>query len=157
MKEEWIQSLGNLTYGIYVLTSAFEDKINGMIASWVTQVSFEPLLIMAAVHTNRYSHQLVENSGHFALHSLAEHQKEFLRQFKGPDPSAKFESLDWKPGRTGCPVLEDCTSCLECKVVDRYKPGNHTLFIGEVVDIHFHSDEPPLTTYDYGGIYLGEK
>ena len=157
MKEEWIKSLGNLTYGIYVLTSAFENKINGMIASWVAQVSYDPLLIMVGVHKNRYSHRLIEGGGSFALHSLSKNQGDFLKRFKGPDPEAKFRTLDWKPGQTGCPVLKDCLSCLECKVVIQYDPGNHTLFIGEVVTVHFHSDEPPLTTHDYSGIYLGAK
>ena len=37
MKNEWIQALGNMTYGIYVLTSFYKEEINGMIASWVAR------------------------------------------------------------------------------------------------------------------------
>jgi flavin reductase (DIM6/NTAB) family NADH-FMN oxidoreductase RutF len=55
-----------MTYGIYVLTSFYKEEINGMIASWVSQVSYDPLLIMAAVHTHRYSHHLIEKAGAFA-------------------------------------------------------------------------------------------
>ena len=50
MKEDWVQALGKMTYGIYVLTTCDEDEVNGMIASWVSQVSYDPLLIMVAVH-----------------------------------------------------------------------------------------------------------
>ena len=71
MKDEWIRALGTMTYGIYVLTSHHKEEINGMIASWVSQVSYDPLLIMVALHTNRYSHQLIEKSGCFALHVVA--------------------------------------------------------------------------------------
>lgn len=157
MKAEWIRALGNLTHGIYVLTSAYEGKINGMIASWVSQISYEPLLITVAVHPNRYSHQLIEGSARFGLNSLAKEKKDFLNRFKGPEPDAKFAGLDWKPGKTGCPILKDCTSCLECVVVDQINPGNHTIFIGEVAHVHFYSDAPSLTTHDYSGIYLGNK
>ncbi|MEJ2286300.1 MAG: flavin reductase, partial [Desulfobacterales bacterium] len=38
-----------MTYGIYVLTSCHQQEINGMIASWVSQVSYTPPLIMVAV------------------------------------------------------------------------------------------------------------
>ena len=157
MKEEWIKALGNMTFGIYVLTSAYEDKINAMIASWVTPVSYEPLLVVTAIHPNRYSHQLVEGSGCFALHSLPADRKDFLQRFKGPDPGAKFDALDWERRKTGCPVLRDSNSCLECTVMDRCSPGNHTLFIGKVVDVHNFADGAPLTTHDYSGIYLGRE
>ena len=63
MKDKWIRALGSMTYGIYVLTSFYEEEINGMIASWVSQVSYDPLLIMVAVHPNRYSHNLIDKSG----------------------------------------------------------------------------------------------
>ena len=33
MKDEWIEALGQMTYGIYVLTSSYKETINGMIAS----------------------------------------------------------------------------------------------------------------------------
>ena len=53
--------------GIYVLTTRLDDTINGMIASWVTQISYAPPLIMVAIHPNRYSHTLIDKSGVFAL------------------------------------------------------------------------------------------
>ena len=76
MQKEWLAALGQMTYGIYVLTTRVDDTINGMIASWVTQVSYEPPLIMAAIHPNRYSHNLVDNGQAFALHILDRSQKE---------------------------------------------------------------------------------
>ena len=98
MKDEWIQALKSMTYGIYVLTSFYEEEINGMIASWVSQVSYDPLLIMVAVHPNRYSHNLIAKSGYFALHVLAADQSNLLGRFKGPDPKAKFSSIQWQTG-----------------------------------------------------------
>ena len=70
MKAEWINAFGKMTYGIYVLTSCHRQEINGMIASWVSQVSYAPPQIMVAVHTHRYSHQLIEKGACFALHVL---------------------------------------------------------------------------------------
>jgi len=43
----------------------------------------------------------------------------------------------------------------ECTVKAAYKPGNHTLFIGEVVDAGRFSNDGVLTTLDYRGQYLG--
>jgi flavin reductase (DIM6/NTAB) family NADH-FMN oxidoreductase RutF len=157
MQDALIANMTHMTYGIYVLTTRHGEVINGMIASWVSQVSFEPPLIMVAIHPNRYSHGLVSQSGHFALHSLAREQKALLSRFKGPDPAAKFSSLEWRDGTTGCPILADCIGCLECRVIQTLAPGNHTVFIGEVVHAEFNGETAPLSTLDYEGCYLGKR
>ncbi|MBW2443114.1 MAG: flavin reductase [Deltaproteobacteria bacterium] len=156
MKEEWIPALKAMTYGIYVLTSSHKEKINGMIASWVSQVSYDPLLIMVAVHTNRYSHQLIDQGGCLALHVLARNQADLLKRFKGSDPEAKFAGLQWQRGKTGCPVLADCIAYFEGRIADRFRPGNHTLFFAEVVDARVVAEKRPLTSLDYDGVYLGQ-
>lgn len=156
MKDKWIPVLGSMTYGIYVLTASYKQTINGMIASWVSQVSYDPLMIMVAVHPNRYTHQLIQKSGCFALHVLLEEQKDFLKRFKGPDPASKFQALEWTKGYNGCPIIKKCSAYLECKVIHTYHPGNHTLFLGEVTDAVKLSDGPRLNTSHYDGVYLGK-
>jgi flavin reductase (DIM6/NTAB) family NADH-FMN oxidoreductase RutF len=155
MKNKCIKALGKMTYGIYVLTTSYKDEINGMIASWVSQISYDPPLVVAAIHPNRYSHHLIEQSGSFALHVLANDQAAFLSRFKGADPRGKFGGIQWTKGKTGCPILNDCVAVIECTVIAAYTPGNHTLFVGEIVDAKQFSDQHPLTTLDYEGQYLG--
>ena len=156
MEEEWIKAFARLTYGIYALTSKTDEVINAMIASWVSQVSYEPPLVMVAVHPNRFSHQLIAQGGSFALHVLASTQANLLSRFKGADVKAKFSSLDWAAGKSGCPILKECLAYLECDLKTHYRPGNHTLFIGEVIAAGVFADDKPLTTGDYDGIYLGK-
>jgi len=157
MKEGYLNLLGKMTYGIYVLTSAADQVINGMIASWVSQVSYEPLLLMAAIHQNRYTHYLINKNGCFALNVISKRQKDYLQRFKGPYPKLKFSSVEWKKGITGAPILTDCIGHMECKVKETYAPGNHTLFIAEIVAAEYISDEIPLSTSDYEGTYLGKN
>jgi flavin reductase (DIM6/NTAB) family NADH-FMN oxidoreductase RutF len=156
MEEQWIEALTHLVHGIYVLTAAYEDRINGMIASWVSQVSYDPPLIMVAVHPNRYSHRLIEKANAFALHILSRNQKDFLRRFKGPDPLSKFTALEWTRGKTGCPILKDCLGYLDCRVKTSLKLGNHTLFFGELIDAQIFGAGSPMNTLDYEGTYLGK-
>ena len=157
MQQGWIKTLGTMTYGIYVLTSCHKEEINGMIASWVSQVSYDPLLIMTAVHPDRYSHRLIEQGGCFALHVIDRQQNQFLSRFKGPDPKAKFSEVQWNPGKTGCPILSECMAYLECTVKASYRPGNHTLFLGEVVEAQSIAPGTPFSSMDYDGVYLGKK
>ena len=156
MKKTILKNMAHMTYGIYVLTTRFENTINGMIASWVSQVSYDPPLLMVAVHSNRYSHELLAQSGCFALHILAREQKDLLARFKGPVTREKFESIAWEDGVTGCPILADCIGCMECRITQSLTPGNHTLFVGEAVNAVFNAEKTPLCTLDYEGCYLGK-
>ena len=158
MDKLWIEAFGQMTYGIYVLTSKAGETVNGMIASWVSQVSYDPPLVMAAVHPNRFSHQLIEKGGSFALHILSAAQTDFLTRFKQPDVNKKFPALNWTSGQTGCPILRDCLAYLECKLKTHYQPGNHTLFIGEVIAAGSGGARGvQLTSMDIDGIYLGKN
>lgn len=156
MNTEWLHAFGTMTYGIYVLTTALESRINGMIASWVSQVSYEPPLIAVAVHKNRLTHQLVKDSGCFALHVLGKGQKGLVPKFMGSDPESKFSGTNWKPGLTGCPIIPECATCFECEINTSIEPGNHTLYVGQVVNVTTTSGSDPLTTLDYRGQYIGK-
>jgi flavin reductase (DIM6/NTAB) family NADH-FMN oxidoreductase RutF len=128
-----------------------------MIASWVAQVSYDPPLILVAIHPNRYSHALIENGHAFGLHVLERSQKDMLTVFKGPQPEKKFHGIHWEPGKTGVPIIKSCLAWFELKVKHRCEPGNHTLYIGEVIDCGFRSAGTALCTRDYDGMYVGKE
>ena len=157
MPQEWLQSLGDMTYGLYVITAGQGQNIGGMIASWVSQVSYNPPLISVAVHPNRYTHSLIRDNGSFVLHILDRNQKDFLHRFKGPDPVGKFSGLEWTPGLTGTPILAECPVYMECRVNSTLAPGNHTLFIGEICQAGRRREVSPLTSLDYSGMYEGKE
>ena len=98
MQEEWKKALGTMTYGIYGLTTFYKDEINAMIASWVSQVSYDPLLIMAAVHQNRFSHRLIEQSDCFALHALTRSASGFSAALQGIRFEGKIHRTSMAPG-----------------------------------------------------------
>ena len=84
-------------------------------------------------------------------------KKEMLKRFKGPDPEKKFSGIPWKTGKTGAPILKNCTAWFELTLKEHHDPGNHTLFIGEVIDCGAQSAGTPLCTLDYDGMYVGKS
>ena len=68
-----------IPYGTYFLGSRKEGgEVNAMVASWVTQVSFEPRRVAVGVKKTRYSHDLIRDGGAFTLCALG---REFKRKF----------------------------------------------------------------------------
>jgi flavin reductase (DIM6/NTAB) family NADH-FMN oxidoreductase RutF len=125
-----------LVHGVYVVTTRLEDQVNGMTASWVSQVSLTPLLVMVSIAHPRYSHRLIKDSGIFAINVLTSDQVELGKRFgyKSGRKVDKFASLEWHPGATGAPILPQAYAYLDARLVDIFPAGDHTLFVGEVVD-----------------------
>ena len=76
--------LASLTTGIYVLTVAEGDNHHGMSSSWVTQVSGEPALLMAAVDVQHFSGQIIIRTGTFGLNLVGHRSKHLEDYFLSP-------------------------------------------------------------------------
>jgi len=135
-----------LLHGVYILTARDGERLNGMTAAWVSQVSFRPLLVMVSVAPERYTHELIERSGYFAVNSLERRQTELARGFgfRSGRKVDKLAGVKHHAAPHGSPVLDEAVAWLECRVVDRIKAGDHTLFIGEVVAGEALSDKELL-------------
>lgn len=157
MDINWQLAFNQLVTGLYLLTTCHEDKVNGMIVSWATQVSYDPPMILVAVHPNRYSHHLIQKSNHFALHVLENTQKELIERMQGSDPKEKFKDIYWQTSQTGCPLINDCLAWFECRVTNQFQPGNHTLFTGQVINAKLLSSGTSLSTFDYKNSYIGRS
>jgi len=136
-----------LVHGVYVVTTRLEDLVNGMTAAWVSQVSLKPLLVMAAIAPPRYTHRLIKDSGIFAINVLTSAQMDLGKRFgyKSGRQVDKFAGLDYITAATGAPILPQAYAYLDLKLVDTFAAGDHTLFVGEVVDAKiFHPQAQPL-------------
>jgi flavin reductase (DIM6/NTAB) family NADH-FMN oxidoreductase RutF len=139
------------------LTTKNGDEKHGMIASWVSQVSHDPPLVMVAIRKNRRVHPIVMEMGAFALHVLDKEAKAIIDRFKLPSPAQRFEGAECATLETGCPILKNTLACLDCRLVETLDTGDHTLFIGEALAADVADEGTPMTGWDYGKVYLGSS
>lgn len=127
--------LRSITTGVYVVTAQSKGEMNGCTVSWASPVSYDPLLVMIALGKMRVSHDQVQESGYFGLNVLADDQVELGRHFgfNTARDVNKLEGKDFSTSENGLPILGGVCAYLECRVVDAYPAGEHTLFIGEVI------------------------
>ena len=127
--------LRSVVNGVYVLTAQSQGQVNGCTVAWVTPVSYDPLLIMVSLSSLRFSHDMVKHSGYFGLNTLGRDQVELARHFAfttGRETN-KMEGIPFNTSDHGLPVLDDAKAFIECRLVDVYPAGDHSLFVGEVV------------------------
>ena len=124
----------------YALVTSLDEKErpNAMGVAWVTRTSFEPFLILISIDRRRYSHEGIR------MH------KEFVVNYPCLDQADAALICGTKSGRDGdkiklagltladskavqVPTIEGVTVAFECKVVDQFETGDHTVFVGKVV------------------------
>jgi flavin reductase (DIM6/NTAB) family NADH-FMN oxidoreductase RutF len=150
-----------MPYGLYVLGSRDGDRRNGMTINFVTQVATNPKLLGVGVVKDALTHALVEAGRVFTLNLIDREDRAIVRKFTKPvevDLEARtLNGFPFHDGPTGAPVLDQAVAHVDCEVRQAVDCGDHTFFIGEVVDAGFLTDEdtPVLrmedTRMNYGG------
>lgn len=139
-------TLAHLTHGVYVLGTRRGRESNAMSAAWVTQVSNRPPFLAAAVRADRYTHDLVLESGTFALSVLREDQVDVAAHFgeASGEYTDKLRGVPYALTDSGSPYLLDCLAYLDCKVVDTARAAEHSVIIGEVISGETFGPDAPL-------------
>lgn len=154
-------ALRMIPYGLYVLTGESEGgRVAASTVNWVTQASFEPPLVAVGVKADSNSHEVIKESGAFALNVLAKEQQELAFAFFKPleREGNSIGGQAFSSGKSGAPILANAAAFLECSLVDTLERGDHSVFLGEVVDAGVSRDisgRPDAATL--GLADLGEK
>lgn len=158
-------ALRMIPYGLYVLTGETDDgRAAASTVNWVTQVSFDPPLVVVGVKAGSGPHNVIKQAGCFALNVLGKDQGATAYTFFKP-AEREGETIGGEPvrtGSTGAPIIESCPAYVECRLVETVEKGDHSIFVGEVVDAGVASepesrpDDVTLTLSDLGdNIFYG--
>ena len=154
-------ALRMIPYGLYVLTAESGDgKVAAATVNWVTQTSFDPPLLALGVKGDSLANSVIKATKVFALNVLGKDQQSmaftFFKPLEREGDSIGGESFH--PGSTGSPILDRVPAHIECKLVEVVDQGDHSIFVGQVVDAGVsrepegRADEATLWLRD-----LGEK
>ncbi|MFM8526135.1 MAG: flavin reductase family protein [Cyanobacteriota bacterium] len=149
--------LRKIPHGLFVCGVAEGDEVNGFTASWVTQGSFEPPLVVIAVRADSTSNGIIQRTRRFSLNVLAADQKDLAAVFFKPQKAlgGRFDVAPYTLGDFGLPLLNDALGALECELVGEVAHGDHTVFVAEVKSATLPRDAAALelssTGWQYGG------
>ncbi|MFA5161541.1 MAG: flavin reductase [Elusimicrobiales bacterium] len=145
-------ALADISYGLYIVSSAHEGRRGGQLTNTVFQTTAEPPRVAACVNKGNFTHGLIAKSGVFAVSVLAEDTPMSyigLFGFRSCRDTDKFAQAKCRDGVTGAPLApEHALSVFEVRVSHTLDLGTHTLFAGEAVAGEKLGEGRPLT-YDY--------
>jgi len=122
------QALGRIIGSLCIITTTQGELKGAMLASWVSQATFNPPGLTIAVAKERAVESLMYSGSKFVLNILQEGNhlglmKHFLKPFApGED---RFVGVEIKEASNGCPILSEALAYVECSVADRMECGDH--------------------------------
>jgi flavin reductase (DIM6/NTAB) family NADH-FMN oxidoreductase RutF len=152
-------ALRAINYGLYVLTANAGDDYAASGTNWLSQASFEPPLVMVGVKADSGAAAIIAKSKAFAVSVLGADQldigKAFFRSTSVEGNQINGHEFEAGP-ETGSPLITATPYWLECRLTDTVDRGDHTIFVGEVVNAGVRDAEAtPLLLRDTGMNYGG--
>jgi len=127
------KAVGRLVGSMCIVTTKGGELSGAMLASWVSQATFNPPGLTVAVAKDRAIESLLFKGNSFVLNVLPEGKhiplmKHFLKPF---DPGEdRFQDIATTEASNGCPILQDALAYVECQVASRMECGDHWLLYG---------------------------
>ncbi len=155
------KALFNLQYGVFILGTQSNGKINACVTNTCMQVAADPVRIAISVINSNLTCQMIKDSGVFTLSILDKKTSfETIKRFgyqSGKNVDKFQDFTDYSMDSNGCPYLSSqICALISAKVVAAQDLGSHTLFTAEVTDAKIMSREEPIT-YAYYQNYIKPK
>lgn len=134
------QVMGRFATGITVITTRVDGRVHGMTANAFMAGSLEPPLCLISVRHEAKIHAFLRVSGRYGVSVLSEEQQYLSNHFAGrrlPGVRPEFDTL------AGVPVLQRAVAVVAAEVVNTVECGDHTLFVGHILEMDCVS-KPPL-------------
>jgi len=141
---------GRFATGVAIVTSAIPGGAGGMTANALCSLSLDPLLALVCFENRARTLPIVREAGRFAVSLLAADQEHLAGVFASKLPET--EKLAGVEHRfvAGMPVIEGVVAWAVCELRQLIAGGDHTIAIGEVIDLGLGEGAPLLW---YAGRY----
>ncbi|MEM7542039.1 MAG: flavin reductase family protein [Pseudomonadota bacterium] len=151
--DEFRRACGLWATGVSVVTTANKNgNPFGLTMNAVSSLSLDPPMFLVCVDNGSDTMVAMLESRVFCINVLTGSQTEISNKFakKGQD---KFESINWRPGNIGAPVIGEALLSVECRIAEIFTGGDHKIMAGEVAELHKNDSPDAEPLLYYGGGY----
>jgi flavin reductase (DIM6/NTAB) family NADH-FMN oxidoreductase RutF len=136
-------TMGHFATGINVVTTVLDGTLYGITVNAFCSVSLTPPQVLICIDKTANTHDILQKSGVYAVNMLDESQKNLSERFARRDTEGgkTFADIDYYTAETGCPIFSNALARMECKIVAQYEGGDHTIFLGEVLNLSYQDSE----------------
>ena len=157
-----------------LISCAHNGKDNLITIAWTGIINSDPAKTYISVRKQRYSYDLIKNSGEFVINLPSQHiirSVDFcgVKSGREVDKFSACKLTREKASQLNCPMVAESPVSIECKVTDIVELGTHDMFIADIVAVNideryidekgkFHIEKCALAAYAHGQYFaLGKK
>jgi len=131
------------------------EKPNIITVAWAMPTSVNPPLVAISIAPRRYSHSLIEETKEFIVNipTIEILDETFLCGAVSGRNHDKFREAHLTPlpaRKVKPPIIRECVAHLECRLKNQFTTGDHTIFVGEIVEAYADRET-------FSGVYNLEK
>lgn len=138
-------AMSHFTSGVTVVTTEHDGTSYGMTVASFASLSLHPPLVLVCVERTVKTHDALHAAGKFGVSILSSEQAAVSNRFASKSDD-KFAGMNVRRGEHGVPLVEGAICTLECRVHSELPGGDHTIFVGEVLDAQM-GEGAPLVYY----------
>ncbi|MEM3642219.1 MAG: flavin reductase family protein [Candidatus Bathyarchaeia archaeon] len=121
------------------------EKPNIITLAWAMPTSINPPLVAVSIAPKRYSHTLIEKTMEFVINIptmniLKETLFCGIVSGRNHDKFAEAKLTPLPARKVKPPIIKECVAHLECKLHSKLITGDHTIFVGEIVEAYTDKD-----------------
>jgi flavin reductase (DIM6/NTAB) family NADH-FMN oxidoreductase RutF len=139
------EAMSHFATGVTIVTTEHDGTPYGLTVASFASLSLHPPLVLVCIAQKAKSHDAIRSAGHFGVSILAQGQADVSGRFASKFDD-KFAGITTRRGEHGMPLIDGAICTLECRVHSELSGGDHTIFVGEVLD-SATSDGAPLVYY----------
>jgi flavin reductase (DIM6/NTAB) family NADH-FMN oxidoreductase RutF len=142
-------AMSHFASGVTIVTTEHDGKPYGMTVASFASLSLRPPLVLVCIEKSVKSHDAIAAAKKFGVSILADDQSGVSGKFASKSDD-KFTGTDVRHGILGIPLISGAVCAIECTVQSELPGGDHTIFVGEVVDVQTTEEKAPLIYYRSG-------
>jgi len=130
-----------------------KGKVSVTPAGWSMLCNSKPRCWAVSLYHKHFSNKAISDTNEFVYCIPSFKQKEdilYCGEVSGWDvdkmKNTKFETIP--SNKIKPPLLKDCIACFECKVIEKVKTPDHTIFVGEILESYLSGRKDKV--YNHG-------
>jgi flavin reductase (DIM6/NTAB) family NADH-FMN oxidoreductase RutF len=148
------EALDLIPTGLFIVTAAHDGQDNWQFVQRGLGITAgPPTIVLVALSPGNRTTELLDASGQFGFMICSLEQGRRVREvsrLSGHDVADKFTEaglVRLPATRIAAPLLAGAFATMECEVRDRFKAGDRTLYVGEVLTMQVNRQTEPTVHY----------
>jgi len=134
-------AMSHFASGVTIVTTEHDGKPYGLTVASFASLSLHPPLVLVCIENSVKSRDALSASKKFGVSILGSEQSDVSNRFASKVDD-KFAGTSTLRGELGVPLIDGALCSIECTLREELPGGDHTIFVGEVVDVQAREGAP---------------